>query len=63
MSLPKYYILFNDDEIWFYFFQILPIVITLITWTFLHPKRSLKFRNQLIIENKESEEKKICQRF
>ena len=56
MSFPEYYIKFNDDEEWFYFFQILPIVLTLSAWSLLHPKRSFHFRNQL---NLEMEEKKI----
>ncbi|CAF1024728.1 unnamed protein product [Adineta steineri] len=50
MSLPKYYIMFNDDEDWFYCFQILPIVLILIAWSILHPKQSLYVRNQLNIE-------------
>lgn len=58
MSLPKYYIMFNHDEEWFYFFQILPIVLTLITWTLLHPKRNLQFRNQLKIEKEITNENK-----
>jgi hypothetical protein len=58
MSFPKYYKLFNDEEQWFYFFQILPIVLTLITWSLLHPKRSFQARNQFNIE-KEFDEKKI----
>ncbi|CAF0930727.1 unnamed protein product [Adineta steineri] len=50
MSLPKYYIMFNDDEDWFYCFQILPIVLMLFAWSILHPKQSLYVRNQLNIE-------------
>jgi len=59
MSIPKYYIIFNDDEQWFYYFQILPIVLTLITWSILHPKQILQYRNQLNIENKELNQTKI----
>jgi len=59
MSIPKYYIMFNDNEQWFYLFQILPIVLTLITWSMLHPKRSSKFRNQLTVE-KEFDKIKIA---
>lgn len=63
MSLPKYYILFNDDEEWFYFFQILPIVLTLITWALLHPKRNLQVRNQLNMEKSIMEINKISYKF
>ena len=57
MSIPKYYIAINDDEEWFYLFQILPMMILLLTWSVLHPKRSFRFRNRLTID-KESQAKK-----
>jgi hypothetical protein len=52
MSIPRYYIIINDDEEWFYFFQIFPIILTLTTWSMLHPKQSFHFRNQLNIEKR-----------
>jgi hypothetical protein len=55
MSLPEYYIMINDDEQWFYFFQMLPIVLTLITWSILYPKRNLQFRNQFNSEKESNE--------
>jgi hypothetical protein len=55
MSFPQYYMKFNDDEQWFYLFQILPLLLTLCSWSLLHPKRSFYVRNQFNIE---SEDKK-----
>jgi hypothetical protein len=62
MSIPKYYIVINDDEEWFYFFQILPMMILLLTWSVLHPKRSFRFRNRIMLD-KEHEEKKTTYTF
>ena len=58
MSFPKYYTEFNDDEQWFYLFQILPILLTWFTWSLLHPKRSFYFRNRLILEQGKCNEEK-----
>jgi uncharacterized membrane protein YqhA len=41
-SVPYYYIGANEEELWFYIFQLTPIAIAQFTWTILHPKRSLK---------------------
>jgi hypothetical protein len=57
MSFPQYYMKFNDDEQWFYFFQILPILLTLCTWSLLHPKRSFHFRNRFDIVTEIDEKK------
>jgi uncharacterized membrane protein YqhA len=40
-SVPDYYVATNAQEFWFYIFQLAPLVIALLTWTILHPKRSL----------------------
>ncbi|UJR08650.1 hypothetical protein I4U23_012909 [Adineta vaga] len=40
-SIPDYYVDANKDEYWFYIFQFTPIAIALLTWTILHPRRSL----------------------
>jgi hypothetical protein len=40
-SVPKYYVETNAEEFWFYIFQLTPLTIALLTWTMLHPKRSL----------------------
>jgi hypothetical protein len=40
-SLSNYYSTINDNEVWFYIFQISPIILAHITWSILHPKRTL----------------------
>jgi hypothetical protein len=40
-SIPDYYVVTNEKELWFYIFQFTPTAIALFTWTILHPKRSL----------------------
>lgn len=40
-SIPDYYTGANEQELWYYIFQLTPIAIALFTWTILHPKRSL----------------------
>lgn len=40
-SIPKYYIESHSFELWFYMFQLGPIIIAQITWSWFHPKRSL----------------------
>ena len=47
MSFPKYYLLFNDNEQWFYCFQLFPLLISLIFWSIFHPRRSFTFRTNL----------------
>jgi cytochrome bd-type quinol oxidase subunit 2 len=51
-SIPHYYAAANEQEFWFYIFQLTPIAIALFTWTILHPKRSLvsipKSRDEII---------------
>ena len=56
MSIPRYYIIINDDEEWFYIFQILPMILILITWSVLHPKRVSPTRKRLINEKASREE-------
>ncbi|CAF3376663.1 unnamed protein product [Rotaria socialis] len=41
-SVDVYYVGSNDQEFWFYVFQFTPIAIALLTWTILHPKRTLE---------------------
>ncbi|CAF0819940.1 unnamed protein product [Adineta ricciae] len=41
-SIPDYYITTSHEEYWFYIFQFTPIAIALLTWTLLHPRRSLQ---------------------
>lgn len=41
VSIPDYYVTVNHQEYWFYIFQFTPIAIALLTWTILHPRRSL----------------------
>ncbi|CAF0947174.1 unnamed protein product [Adineta ricciae] len=41
-SVPDYYITTSHEEYWFYIFQFTPMAIALLTWTFLHPRRSLQ---------------------
>ncbi|CAF3345080.1 unnamed protein product [Rotaria sp. Silwood2] len=41
-SVPKPYAESNKKEFWVYIFQITPNIIALLTWTILHPKRTLK---------------------
>ena len=40
-SIPDYYVVTNEKELWYYIFQFTPTAIALFTWTLLHPKRSL----------------------
>jgi len=40
-STSTYYSKINDDEAWFYAFQMAPIISAHFTWSILHPKRSL----------------------
>ena len=40
-SIPHYYVVASERELWFYIFQFTPTAIALFTWTILHPKRSL----------------------
>ncbi|CAF4608118.1 unnamed protein product [Rotaria sp. Silwood2] len=42
ISVPEYYVKSNERELWLYIFQITPTIIALLTWTILHPKRTLK---------------------
>ena len=55
-SLSIYYSMINDDEVWFYIFQISPIILAHITWSILHPKRTLATTrasdSKLILEKK-----------
>jgi len=41
IAFPDYYVGTHEQELWFYIFQFIPIVIAQLTWTLLHPKRSL----------------------
>lgn len=41
ISIPSYYVSTNAQESWFYIFFVTPLVIALLVWTVLHPKRSL----------------------
>jgi cytochrome bd-type quinol oxidase subunit 2 len=40
-SVRDYYIATNQQELWFYIFQLTPIAIALFVWTIFHPKRIL----------------------
>ena len=40
-SFPSYSQAVNEDEAWFYYFQLIPLAFILCTWSILHPKRSL----------------------
>ncbi|CAF1203759.1 unnamed protein product [Adineta steineri] len=41
ISVPDYYLPTREQEFWSYIFQLAPIIIAQLTWTLLHPKRSL----------------------
>jgi len=45
-SIPDYYLGANQQEFWFYIFQLIPIAIALFIWNILHPKRSLVLTQQ-----------------
>jgi len=51
-AVPDYYVATSQQELWFYIFQITPIVLAQFTWTILHPKRSVV---PVTNENKSSE--------
>ena len=40
-SIPDNYVSANQQELWFYIFQLTPILVALFTWTILHPSRTL----------------------
>lgn len=40
MSIPKYYLLFTHNEQWFYYFQILPMLIIFFLWFTFHPEQN-----------------------
>ena len=40
-AIPSYYVSTNQQESWFYIFYVTPLTIALVTWTILHPRRSL----------------------
>jgi hypothetical protein len=46
-SVPDYYAVGNQQELWYYIFQFTPVAIAQFTWTILHPKRSLVAIHQL----------------
>ncbi|CAF1040756.1 unnamed protein product [Adineta steineri] len=41
ISIPQYYVATSQQLMWFYIFQLTPILIALITWVIFHPIRSL----------------------
>ena len=41
ISIPKFFYILNQSEVWFYLGHLIPIVIALITWTICHPWRLL----------------------
>ena len=41
ISIPKYFFILNQNEVWFYLGHLIPIVIALVTWTIFHPWRLL----------------------
>ncbi|CAF1164195.1 unnamed protein product [Adineta ricciae] len=43
-SIPQYYIITSQQQMWFFIFQLAPTLIALIVWAVLHPKRSLVIR-------------------
>jgi ABC-type arginine/histidine transport system permease subunit len=45
-STPDNYSGYSQQELWFYIFQLTPILIALFTWTILHPSRSLLLNDQ-----------------
>ncbi|CAF2712438.1 unnamed protein product [Rotaria sp. Silwood2] len=47
-SISAYYDKINSHEVWFYVFQITPLILAHFTWSILHPKRSLKSSTPLI---------------
>lgn len=42
-SFPRTFDKLNDEEFWFYVFQLNPIVVAHCTWSILHPQRTLRF--------------------
>jgi hypothetical protein len=41
ISIPRLFFSLNQSEFWFYAGHLIPVVLALITWTLLHPSRSL----------------------
>ena len=52
ISVSDYYVGASQQELWFYIFQLIPIIVAQLTWSILHPKRSLSSNREL----KQSEE-------